>query len=692
MRRPNSAFSVALVALGLSAPVVQAQQFGRAPSPTSDTNQAPASLDPMTASRGARYLLRNGLDYINYKEYGRALRYLRAAEARESELQGPELKALKQGIDQAQRGLREADGPGGSVAGRSRPRPAGAIATARPPADPVRSFDAIELTSGTQVVAEPKPGPALDRQPAAMPAPAPTLPPVETPTLAPPTEPSEPPARLPEPSPAPSLADPVATTPAPVAAPVEPTKSTVPELPPLPGEPTGPAVAPDPLPDAKPLTAAPVQAAPTVAPPVLNLEPLPDAPAEPTAPASKAPAPVELPAPAPVEQPTPAAPKFEVPAEPKTPAPVEQPAPKFEVPAERTAPANSSLLPPVADLVEAPVPALAPVELKPSAPTPDATPASAPAPDPTPAPAAPVAVLTPVIEPTPVPTPDPTPAPTATPVPTPAEPAATPAEATREATPPPAPAADELPPLPGTRPLRVATMARAEAPDDSTRSRRFALSPETEEAIAKIAMRQADESRTRVGQPSQLPRSVPIMPAPPPADEANPSDNTFSNGTSSSSTRFELTRAPSPTEAWPIRRIPVPDEFVPFQGRDWQPSRKYYQAPAYCHMPLYFQDASLERYGHSVEQFFGPAGRFMTYPIDSPSQSKMRMQIVQPLWSIGLFAFQVGTLPYKLIVDPPWEAEYDLGYYRPGDRIPTDVYYLPLHGVGPVLPPVRGQK
>jgi hypothetical protein len=106
-------------------------------------------------------------------------------------------------------------------------------------------------------------------------------------------------------------------------------------------------------------------------------------------------------------------------------------------------------------------------------------------------------------------------------------------------------------------------------------------------------------------------------------------------------------------------------------------------------MPLYFQDAALERYGHSVEQFFGPAGRYFTYPVDDPTQSTQRNQILQPVFSAGLFAFQIAALPYNLIVDPPWEAEYDLGYYRPGDQIPTDVYYLPLHGVGP---PLKGKR
>ena len=45
--------------------------------------------------------------------------------------------------------------------------------------------------------------------------------------------------------------------------------------------------------------------------------------------------------------------------------------------------------------------------------------------------------------------------------------------------------------------------------------------------------------------------------------------------------------------------------------------------------------------------------------------------------------------PITVIMDPPWEAQYDLGYYRPGDNIPTDTYWLPLHGYGP---PLRGSN
>ncbi len=63
-----------------------------------------------------RYLLRNGLDYLNYQQYERALKFLREAEKRDGEaekrgkgeLNKTEKLALKQGIERAQRGMRDA--------------------------------------------------------------------------------------------------------------------------------------------------------------------------------------------------------------------------------------------------------------------------------------------------------------------------------------------------------------------------------------------------------------------------------------------------------------------------------------------------------------------------------------------------------------------------------------------------------
>ena len=150
-------------------------------------------------------------------------------------------------------------------------------------------------------------------------------------------------------------------------------------------------------------------------------------------------------------------------------------------------------------------------------------------------------------------------------------------------------------------------------------------------------------------------------------------------------TQYDIARAPSPAEARPIKAIPVPEDWVPLAPRNWTPQRKYWAAAATCHYTLYFQDPMLERYGHNVEQFFGPIGNYLSYPVNDPRQSTQRNQLIQPFFSMGLFAFQVGVWPYTAIMDPPWEAQYDLGYYRPGDVVPVNVIWIPLHGYGPPL-------
>jgi hypothetical protein len=195
------------------------------------------------------------------------------------------------------------------------------------------------------------------------------------------------------------------------------------------------------------------------------------------------------------------------------------------------------------------------------------------------------------------------------------------------------------------------------------------LRPDQLREVERIARMQEDQSRRPIQNPSQ--------PPPPPADTTASDLRT--------QTQLDISRAPSPAEARPIKAIPVPDDWVPLAPRDWSPQRKYWAAAATCHLPLYFQDPVLERYGHSVEQFVGPVGRYLSYPVDDTTQSTQRNQLVQPFFSAGLFALQIIAWPYNLIMDPPWESQYDLGYYRPGDNIPTDLYWLPLHGYGPPL-------
>lgn len=69
--------------------------------------------------------------------------------------------------------------------------------------------------------------------------------------------------------------------------------------------------------------------------------------------------------------------------------------------------------------------------------------------------------------------------------------------------------------------------------------------------------------------------------------------------------------------------------------------------------PLYFEDFSLERYGHT------------------------RHYLLQPPFSVGLFAAQFVLLPYQMAIDPPWCKRYALGYYRPGQYVPPRYYQVP---------------
>jgi hypothetical protein len=736
LRRPHTALGAAFVALGLSAQFAPAQQMSRASGPDNDPARSSSAIDPELANRSARYLMRNGIDYLNYQEYTRALRFLRAAEARDRELSGDEIRQIKTAIQRAQSGLREP----APTARNSRTRRPGALAAARPSPSPSQpsANDGIQLAAATRTddVRIPPPAEAnsaydMDREPSAVRTSAPAMtPPAEAPSDR--AEPRRsgaldlPPIRDAAPEPIPDV-----PAGSPARAPSQP----------APAEPQTPA----PLPDIPPASGAPAAFGgppsgsnskgtdairPTV-PATIGLDPLPPPAANP-APSSGSPLPSipELnPAPAPPTGSLPPA----IPEPTPTPSPstgsplpaIPEPTPKPEAPAALPTPMPSPSsgipdLPPVrasADPVAVPVPSQepAPKPAEPAAPLPALPDASAPKPAdasslpalpdlpparpsslPEPAPGTPTPTPTPPPSTEPAPaTPAPGPAPTSTPIP-----ASDPAQVIPTPTPSTGPLT-ELPPLPSNEPAPApapvqrpaATPSPADEASSATTPRTATLpaaagssdvdslptprphSPADEAEIARVAERQ--ERGARPVLPPELNRTL-TPPVTGTQVPINPGDVT-----SSSSSRFIIERAPSPTEAWPIRRIPVPDEFVQLPKRDFAPSRKYWQAPAMCHMPLYFQDAALERYGHSVENFLGPSGRYLTYPIDDPKQSKLRFQILQPAFSAGLMAFQIGTLPYKLLVDPPWEAEYDLGYYRPGDRVPTDVFYLPVTGVGP---------
>lgn len=89
-------------------------------------------------------------------------------------------------------------------------------------------------------------------------------------------------------------------------------------------------------------------------------------------------------------------------------------------------------------------------------------------------------------------------------------------------------------------------------------------------------------------------------------------------------------------------------------GRCWPQTTFLWKAAALCHKPLYFEDAQLERYGHS----FAPC--------------------CQPLISGAHFFCTLPVLPYCMGVEPPLECIYALGHYRPGSCAPYMIEPVPL--------------
>ena len=79
-------------------------------------------------------------------------------------------------------------------------------------------------------------------------------------------------------------------------------------------------------------------------------------------------------------------------------------------------------------------------------------------------------------------------------------------------------------------------------------------------------------------------------------------------------------------------------------GREWLNYAYFWQAPALCHRPLYFEEPNLERYGHT--------SRFLT----------------QPFLSGAHFFSSVPALPLKMAIERPHTCRYTLGNGRPGSN------------------------
>jgi hypothetical protein len=91
--------------------------------------------------------------------------------------------------------------------------------------------------------------------------------------------------------------------------------------------------------------------------------------------------------------------------------------------------------------------------------------------------------------------------------------------------------------------------------------------------------------------------------------------------------------------------------------RLWEQSVSMWEAPAFCHRPLYFEDENLERHGRS----FG---------------------LVQPAVSAAHFAGRGLVWPYLAGAFSPHECIYTLGRERPGSCAAYRLYRPPLSARG----------
>lgn len=97
--------------------------------------------------------------------------------------------------------------------------------------------------------------------------------------------------------------------------------------------------------------------------------------------------------------------------------------------------------------------------------------------------------------------------------------------------------------------------------------------------------------------------------------------------------------------------VELPDS--PPDGRSFVEMHMLWEPSNLFHNPLYFEDHTLERYGHT----HGP--------------------VLQPFVSVGKFGAQLIGLPYQMALHPPCECQYVLGWHRPGECIPYRYHFPP---------------
>ncbi len=90
-----------------------------------------------------------------------------------------------------------------------------------------------------------------------------------------------------------------------------------------------------------------------------------------------------------------------------------------------------------------------------------------------------------------------------------------------------------------------------------------------------------------------------------------------------------------------------------YEGRQFSDTVFQWEASNLYHFPLYFEDPTIERYGHTHHD------------------------AIQPFVSTARFGVQLLGLPYQMTIDPIVKKMYTLGYYRPGECAPKKYYQIP---------------
>jgi hypothetical protein len=92
---------------------------------------------------------------------------------------------------------------------------------------------------------------------------------------------------------------------------------------------------------------------------------------------------------------------------------------------------------------------------------------------------------------------------------------------------------------------------------------------------------------------------------------------------------------------------PMPLPFGPDREAGWSVKTKHWVAPAYCHLPTYYEDVMLEAHGHE------------------------RCPPVQPILSGARFYTGIFFTPYLSYMRPPLKDIPSTGHYRPGSCAPA---------------------